>query len=438
MISTERLDTLRAAVQAAPLRPLTGSVSELRGPIIRARLSGAKIGGLCWIDRGADAPLRAEVVGIDGSVAILSPFGLTEGLSEGAVIRPASGQLTLTAGTGLLGRIVDAFGTPVDGQGPIKGPTVSFPVRCAAPDPVSRPLVDTPLPTGVRSIDGMATLARGQRVAIFGPPGTGKSSLLASIARGARADVIVIGLVGERGREVREFTERDLSAAARERVVCVAATSDRPAVERVLCAQSATAIAEYFRDQGKSVLLMIDSLTRTARALREVGLAAGEAPTRRGYPASVYPALPAIIERAGRTNSGDITALYTVLVEDEGEGDPIADEVRSLTDGHLTLSRKLAEAGHWPAIDPLDSLSRLMGAVTTPDHVAAAGLARRHLSKFRDIELLLQVGQYTEGADIEADAAIAAKPALDRFLQQTGGTVEAWSGLRTKLAEAVK
>ena len=437
MIAADRFQTARAAVGAAHLRPLTGCVSELRGPVIRARLSGATIGGLCWIDREGHAPLRAEIVGIAGATAILSPFGVTDGLAEGAVVRPASEQLTLNVGMGLLGRIVDAFGTPIDGLGALEGPTLAQPVRCTAPDPVSRPLVDTPLPTGVRAIDGLATLARGQRIAIFGPPGTGKSSLLASIARGAEADVIVIGLVGERGREVREFTERDLSETTRQHVVCVAATSDRPAAERVLCAQSATAVAEYFRDQGKSVLLMIDSLTRTARALREVGLAAGEAPTRRGYPASVYPALPAIIERTGRTSEGEITAIYTVLVEDEGEGDPIADEVRSLTDGHWTLSRKLAEAGHWPAIDPLDSLSRLMGAVSAQDHVASADVARRHLSKYRDIELLLQVGQYAEGADPEADAAIKAKPGLDQFLKQSSTTIEPWAGLRAKLAEAV-
>ncbi|MEM8819595.1 MAG: EscN/YscN/HrcN family type III secretion system ATPase, partial [Pseudomonadota bacterium] len=230
----------------------------------------------------------------------------------------------------------------------------------------------------------------------------------------------------------------ELPAELRARVVCVAATSDRPASERILCAQSATAIAEFFRDRGNSVLLMIDSITRTARALREVGLAAGEAPTRRGYPASVYPALPAIIERAGRTEKGDITALYTVLVEDEGEGDPIADEVRSLTDGHLTLSRKLAESGHWPAIDVLDSLSRLMATVAPREQIEAAALARRHLAKYRDIELLLQVGQYAEGVDREADAAIKAKPALDRFLRQNPAERVDPAAMRAALREAVR
>ncbi|MEM7526943.1 MAG: FliI/YscN family ATPase [Pseudomonadota bacterium] len=438
MIADTRLKAARAAIRRAPLRPTTGRVAGLKGPVIRARLAGARVGGLCWIDCGAQPPLRAEVVGVDGPHAVMSPFGTTEGLTEGAAVRQSNGGLSIAAGPGLLGRIVDAFGVPVDGQGPLAGQTWRAPIRRGAPEAVARPLVEAALNTGIRAIDAMATLGRGQRLAIFGPPGTGKSSLLASIARGAAADVIVIGLVGERGREVREFTAKELPAELRARVVCVAATSDRPASERILCAQSATAIAEFFRDRGNSVLLMIDSITRTARALREVGLAAGEAPTRRGYPASVYPALPAIIERAGRTEKGDITALYTVLVEDEGEGDPIADEVRSLTDGHLTLSRKLAESGHWPAIDVLDSLSRLMATVAPREQIEAAALARRHLAKYRDIELLLQVGQYAEGVDREADAAIKAKPALDRFLRQNPAERVDPAAMRAALREAVR
>lgn len=438
MIDATLLDRALETVRTANLRPVTGRVSALRGPVIRARLSGGRVGGLCAIEVHGGHPLRAEIVGVEGLSVVLSPFGSTEGLEEGAVVRLLSGTLSLAVGDGLRGRIVDPFGDPIDGCGLIGGERADVPIRRAAPDPVARPLIDTSLPTGIRAIDGLTTFGRGQRLAVMGPPGTGKSTLLAAIARHAEADVVVIGLVGERGREIREFTERELPVHARGRVVCVAATSDRPAVERALCAQSATAVAEYFRDRGRSVLLMIDSLTRTARALREIGLAAGEAPTRRGFPASIYPALPAIIERAGRTPEGDITAIYTVLLEDEGEGDPIADEVRSLTDGHVALSRKLAEAGHWPAIDPLDSLSRLMGSVTDRAHLDAAMRARAHLAKFQDIELLLQVGQYVEGSDKAADAAIAAKPRIDAFLRQGSDEPMPWPRTVPSLAAAVR
>jgi type III secretion protein N (ATPase) len=284
---------------------------------------------------------------------------------------------------------------------------------------MERPLIDTPLVTGIRAIDGLTTLGRGQRVGVFGPPGVGKSMLLAGIARQTEADVIVIGLVGERGREVREFVERDLPAEARTRVCVVAATSDRSPAERAICALSATAVAEGFRNEGLSVLLLVDSLTRTARAFREIGLAAGEPPTRRGYPASVYPMLPAIIERAGRHPKGDITAIYTVLLEGDGQVDPIAEEVKSLTDGHLMLRRALAEKGHFPALDPLGSLSRSMGAVVSARQSSAASLMRSRLAKYQDMELLLQVGEYVGGSDPEADVAIQAKSRIDQFLRQS-------------------
>ena len=294
------------------------------------------------------------------------------------------------------------------------------------PIPWIAPLIDTPFTTGLRAIDGPNTMGIGQRVGIFGPPGTGKSSLLAAISQHCVADVIVIALIGERGREVREFLDRHLPADKRDRIVIVAATSDRSPMERLNAAHVATAICEGFRDQGQSVLLMMDSLTRVARALREIGLAAGEAPTRRGYPASVYPALPELIERAGRTTKGDITALYTILVEGDGQADPIAEETRSLTDGHIMLSQKIANSGRYPAIDTLQSLSRVMGDVVADNHATAAAMIRRYLAKFDEIEMLLQVGEFEEGRDAVADSAVAAMPQITEFLRQAS---DAPSGL---------
>jgi type III secretion protein N (ATPase) len=296
------------------------------------------------------------------------------------------------------------------------------------------------LNTGLRVLDAFCTFGRGQRLGIFGSAGSGKSVLLATLARNCAADVIVIGLIGERGREVREFVELRLPKSHRARTVVVASTSDRPALERIYAAHYATAIAEALRDQGKSVLLLIDSLTRVARAVREIGLSAGEPPTRRGYPASVYTALPELIERSGRTSKGDITAVYTVLMEGDGEGDPIAEEVRSLTDGHILLSPAIASRGRYPAVDVMTSLSRLMADVTTKDERRIASRARALLAKHAEIELLVQVGEYRAGSDAEADCAIAAYPALEAYLAQgadepAGTAKEIWSRLARIVGE---
>ncbi|MEJ6402714.1 FliI/YscN family ATPase [Yoonia sp. 2307UL14-13] len=414
----EKLSDLTDTLGPLSFRKTYGQLTKVRGPLLCADFAGAKQGSICTIERGDGSSLLAEVIGIDGDGILLSPYGDSKGLNAGARLSLTNSALRIATGKAVLGRVLDGFGNALDDLGALPEDVTRRPIKADPPSAMDRPLIEKPLPTGIRAIDGLMTLGRGQRVGIFGPPGTGKSTLLAAIARHTTADVIVIGLIGERGREVREFVDRDLPAEARGRVVVVAATSDRPAVERALCAHSATAVAEGFRDQGASVLLLIDSLTRTARALREIGLAAGEPPTRRGFPASVYPALPAIIERAGRSNAGDITALYTVLQEGEKDIDPIAEEVKSLTDGHFLLSRKLAEAGHYPALDVVESLSRSMTAIVPIEHTKAAARIRGLLAKYRDIELLLQLGEYHSGNDPETDGAISAKPQIDAFLQQ--------------------
>jgi len=419
-------------------RQRMGRVRGVSGPVIRAAFSGLPLGAMCAIPRAGQHPLVAEVIGTDGNDVRLSPFGETEHLTAGGTVLAKSGRLEIPLSDSCLGRIINAFGDPLDDQGCPIAHTRPVPIRASAPLAAERPVIAEPLPTGVAAIDTLLTVGRGQRIAVFGPPGTGKSSLLAALACHADVDVIVIGLVGERGREVNEFATRDLSPAIRTRVVIVAATSDCHPSERALCAQSATATAEYFRDQGKSVLLLIDSLTRTARALREIGLAAGEPPARHGYPASVYPALPRLIERAGRTAKGDITAFYTVLTEGDDQVDPITEEVKSLTDGHIVLSRALAERGHFPALDVLESLSRSMASIVPPPHLEVARTARRHLAKYRDIELLLQVGEYQSGSDPDADAAVRTKAKIDAVLQQdTNATAQMPTALR-QLHDAVQ
>ncbi|WP_347334478.1 FliI/YscN family ATPase, partial [Ralstonia pseudosolanacearum] len=317
----------------------------------------------------------------------------------------------------LLGRVLDGLGRPADGGPPLD--VVEYvPVFANAPDPMTRRLVEHPLATGVRVIDGLATLAEGQRMGIFAPAGVGKSTLMGMFARGTECDVNVIVLIGERGREVREFIEQILGEEGMRRSVVVCATSDRSAVERAKAAYVGTAVAEYFRDQGLRVLLMMDSLTRFARAQREIGLAAGEPPTRRGFPPSVFAELPRLLERAGMSATGSITALYTVLAEDESGNDPVAEEVRGILDGHLILSRDIAARNRYPAIDILNSLSRVMTQVMPRDHCDAAGRMRQLLAKYNEVETLLQMGEYKEGSDPVADAAVQWNDWMESFLRQ--------------------
>ncbi|WP_240558558.1 FliI/YscN family ATPase [Paracoccus contaminans] len=411
-------EALRArASRVAPVE-LRGRITRISGCVIHARLADGRIGEECILrDPVSRVEMTAEIIGFDGEQAILAPSGDTRGLSGRTEVIPTGREPMGPAGPALLGRVIDAFGRPLDGGAPIPA---SAPLNADPPAPLDRPVIDAPFVTGLRAIDGMLTMGEGQRIGIFGAAGMGKSSLLAQIIRGAEADAIVLGLIGERGREVAEFLERDLGPEGRRRAAVVVATSDRPATERLRAALTATAAAEALRAQGMRVLLLIDSATRVARALREIGLAAGEPPVRRGFPPSTFAQLPRLVERPGRTAEGSITAIYTILVEgDDDAADPVADELRSLLDGHIILSRDLAARGHYPAIDILRSKSRVMGAVADAAQVAASQRIAARLAKLDEIEILVQVGEYREGSDTLADEALALREWTDAFLRQS-------------------
>ncbi len=411
-----------------------GRIQKVEGTMVRAAMDNAFVGEECLLeDPHSGTTLRAEVIGIEDGHVILAPGGTTMGLSTTTAVIGLRRLPLSPAGQGAIGRVIDPFGGALDG-GEAISPSVAL--YREPPRPLMRPPIEEALSTGVRSIDAMMTTGKGQRVGIFGAAGVGKSKLLSQIIRGTSADVIVLGLIGERGREVREFLDKDLGEEGRARTAVVVSTSDRPAMERLRAAYAATAIAEDFRDQGKSVLLLIDSMTRVARAVRELGLAAGEPPVRRGFPPSTFTVLPRLVERAGRDASGDITAMYTVLVEgDDDNNDPVADELRSLLDGHIILSRDLAARGHFPAIDVLKSNSRVMQAVVDGEHAKAATTVAQRVAKFQDIEFLMQVGEYQSGSDADADVAIESKAAIDQFLQQTPDDLCGFEDMRSMLQE---
>jgi ATP synthase in type III secretion protein N len=411
------LNPLRAALREVSTVEERGRVTEVLGTLVKAVGVQATVGELCELRTRPNSSLRAEVIGFRGGTAILTPFGDIAGLSSEAEVITTRRRFAVPIGPALLGRVLDGFGNPIDGRGPISGATLA-PVDADPPAALLRKPVGRVFETGVRAIDALLTMGEGQRVGIVAPVGVGKTTLIGMLARGAQSDVNVVALIGERGREVGEFLARTLGPEGLKRSVVVVTTADRPAVERAKCAQVATAIAEGFRREGLHVLLLVDSITRYARALREVGLASGEAPTRRGFPPSVFAALPRLLERAGNDDRGAITAFYTLLMEGDEEGDPIAEEMRSLLDGHLVLSRTQAQAGHFPAIDVLASLSRVMSAIAPAAQLRASAQVRSWLAKYRDIELLLQVGEYHKGTDAEADKAIDRMPALREFLRQ--------------------
>ena len=409
---------LQEAVQSINPIETRGRVEQVVGTIIRAVVPGVKVGELCVLrNPWEDFTLKAEVVGFIKNVALLSPLGSSQGVSPATEVIPTGEILSIPVGPELLGRVVDGLGQPIDGGGAINLKT-HYPVFAEAPNPMTRKIISRPLPLGLRVIDGILTCGEGQRMGIFAAAGGGKSTLLSSIIKGCSADVCVLALIGERGREVREFIEHDLGAEGRKKAVLVVSTSDRSSMERLKAAYTSTAIAEYFRDQGKSVLLMMDSVTRFGRAQREIGLAAGEPPTRRGFPPSVFSELPKLMERAGNNDKGSITALYTVLVEGDDMTEPIADETRSILDGHIILSRKLASQNHYPAIDVQASVSRVMNAIVDKEHKQAAQKLRKILAKYAEVELLVQIGEYKKGSDPEADFALGKIADVNNFLKQ--------------------
>jgi len=411
------LERIRAELRAIAPAQATGRVRGVTGLRVTAALPGARIGDVVVIQRRG-TPLLAEVVGLDAGVIVAMPLGEPSGVGTDDVVESTGAPLEIRAGEGLLGRILDGLGHPLDGGPPLRGEPV--PVDRAPPPALLRQLVDAPFVTGIRAIDGLLTLGVGQRIGLFSGSGVGKSTIIGSLAQKAAADVVVVALVGERGREAKELIEHAL-APVLSRAVVVVATSDAPAVERLRAAQVATTVAESFRDAGKRVLLLVDSITRVARAQREVGLAAGEPPARRGYPPSVFAMLPRLLERSGPGETGSITAVYAVLVEGDDLDEPVTDEVRGILDGHVVLSRALAERHHYPAIDVPASISRTMPRVVAREHLAAAGVVRRLIALAEEKRDLVALGAYHAGVDATVDRALASQDEVRRFLQQTPG-----------------
>lgn len=417
---------LKRSIERASAPGIEGAVWSLGRNALEVVCLPVPMGSVCEIRRRVGGPLVAEVIGFEGAKTLLAPLDGADGISPGDPVRLVHSAARVPVGEELIGRVMDAAAQPMDDLGPIvaleRMPLDSPPIAA-----MQRPPIDHVLSTGIRTIDSLLTLGRGQRMGIFAGSGVGKSTLLAMMARGTDAEVVVIGLIGERGREVQEFLQRELGEEGRRKCITVVATSDQPALRRVQAAMTATAIAEYFRDRGKHVLLMMDSVTRFAMAQREIGLAAGEAPTTRGYPPSVFSMLPRLVERAGTSTTGSITGIYTVLVEGDDTNEPISDTLRGLLDGHIVLSRKIAQLGRYPAIDVLVSLSRLQSHLAAPEHQAAATRVRSLLAAYKENEDLIAIGAYQRGVNAQIDHAIAAKPAIDSFLGQPRSQIAKWT-----------
>lgn len=394
-----------------------GKVSKIVGLTVESIGPPCKLNDLCEVvSKDGLTSVRASVVGFKDNRVLLMPFDSVDGIGLGATVRNTGEVLKVKVGYGLLGRVLDGIGRPLDGEDlVVEG---EYPIDEQPPDPLKRKLIDEVLPLGVKAVDGLLTIGKGQRIGIFAGSGVGKSTLLGMFARNTKADINVIALIGERGREVREFIERDLGEEGMKRSVVVVATSDKPALIRNKAAKTATAIAEFFRDQGKDVLLMMDSLTRFSQAQREIGLASGEPPVTRGYPPSVYSELPKVLERAGNTYQGSITGLYTVLVDGDDFNEPITDTARGILDGHIVLSRKLGHKNHYPAIDILASISRCMSSIADSYHKGVAGKLKNVLATYNEAEDLINIGAYRSGSNPDIDYAITKINLVNDFLKQ--------------------
>ncbi|WP_455714419.1 flagellar protein export ATPase FliI [Anaerosporobacter sp.] len=394
-----------------------GKVVKVVGLTIESIGPNANLNDLCVItSQDKTQKIMAEVVGFKDNRILLMPYGNVEGVGIGSMVESTRKPLQVQVGEGMLGKTLDGLGIPIDGTQLYTG--LSYPVAAEPPDPLKRKIIDTVLPLGVKAVDGLITVGKGQRIGIFAGSGVGKSTLLGMFARNTKADINVIALIGERGREVREFIERDLGEEGMRRSIVVVATSDKPALIRNKAAKTATAIAEYFRDQGKDVLLMMDSLTRFSMAQREIGLASGEPPVSRGYPPSVYSEMPKLLERAGNSEVGSITGLYTVLVDGDDFNEPITDTARGILDGHIMLSRKLGHKNHYPAIDVLQSISRVMSAIAKKDHKVNAGKLKNVLATYSEAEDLINIGAYKTGSNKNIDYAIEKIDEVNAFLMQ--------------------
>lgn len=423
----------RARVAAFDPVEVSGRVTQVVGQVVESEGPAAHLGDLCLIhSRQRQQPMLAEVVGFRQQSLLLMPLGLLGPIGQSSRVTNLRHPLRVPVGPELLGRVLDPLGEPIDGLGPIVT-RQQYPVHRTSPPAMQRSRIDRPLACGVRAIDGLLTVGRGQRVGIFAGSGVGKSTLLGIIARRSAADVNVVALIGERGREVREFIERDLGSDGLARSVVIVATSDQPAVVRLKGALTATAVAEYFRDQGAHVMLMMDSLTRFAWAQREIGLSIGEPPTTRGYTPSVLAALPHLLERSGTSDRGSITGLYTVLVDGDDLNEPVADTARGLLDGHIVLRRELASKGHYPAIDVLDSISRCMSEIVDDAHRRAAQNVRELIATYRSVEDLIQLGAYVAGSNPAVDRAIERHEAIRRFLVQDSDERTEWEATREQL-----
>ena len=416
MIANISFDKYKAA-ENEPFYKTQGKIANAVGLTLESYGPDSKLGDICTIyAKNGITPLAlSEVVGFKDGKTLLMPYDHVEGVSIGCIVENEKHPLEVTVSDDLLGLTLNGIGVP-DGGVEVKGK--KYPIEADPPDPMKRKIIDEVLPLGVKAVDGLLTIGKGQRIGIFAGSGVGKSTLLGMFARNTKADINVIALIGERGREVREFVERDLGPEGMKRSVLVIATSDRPALERTKAAKTATAIAEYFRDQGKDVLLMMDSLTRFSMAQREIGLASGEPPVSRGYPPSVYAEMPKLLERAGRSDKGSITGLYTVLVDGDDFNEPITDTARSILDGHIVLNRKIAQKNHYPAIDVLASISRCMSQIVPKEHKKNAGQFKNLMATYADAEDLINIGAYKSGSNEEIDVAIAKHKAVNEFLLQ--------------------